>query len=244
MTSTQAIPLLQPKERPILFQGAMVRALLAGTKTQTRRLINGDLTDEARLHIGMYHPTVIDRHGEEQPGLEVFGAWTSDGEWAMKCPYGQPGDRLWVRESWMPDPPIDDTWASTQWAGCSIGKIAGVPERFRSPEFCNYAASWAHGPVKWTPSIHMPRWASRIMLEVTGVRVERLRDISEEDAHAEGIENLSLVVEEYGIGDDLRAATARLAYSKLWDSINGKTPGAAWADNPWVWVVAFRKLTP
>ena len=151
-------------------------------------------------------------------------------------PYGQPGDRLWVRESWSPDPVADGTWNYTAWSGCREGQIAGVPERFQHPRFCNYAADWLHGPIRWTPSIHMPRWASRITLEVTGVRVERLNDISTEDAKAEGVEEIDGTV-------NLRKERMTIhqhAYAQLWEQING--PGS-WALNPWVWVVEFKRLT-
>jgi hypothetical protein len=207
------------RERPILFSAPMVRALLAGTKTQTRRV---------RKPGGNYR-------------LDLVAP--ADGG-PSRCPYGAPGDRLWVREAWMPDPPIDDTWASTQWAGCREGKIAGVPERFRHPRFCNYAADWLHGPVLWTPSIHMPRWASRIALEVTNVRVERLQDISEADAIAEGVDRFpgcrqdddTAAFNRIGPVDNDSFPIAR--YAALWESING--PGS-WEANPWVWVVEFQR---
>lgn len=212
------------KERPILFSAPMVRAILAGTKTKTRRVCKP--AESAALSV------VVGPFDCPELGLAFFG--DEEGEVQFQCPYGRPGDRLWVRESWMPDPPIDDTWASTQWAGCSSGKIAGVPERFRHPAFCNYAASWLHGPVKWTPSIHMPRWASRILLEIVAVRVERLQDISEEDLAAEGIQEII----DAGVDHD---GYPRDAYRSLWESING--PGS-WAANPWVWCIEFKRVTP
>lgn len=204
-------------ERPILFSAPMVRALLAGTKTQTRR--------EAKKLVR--HPDL--------GNLYTAGALVMEHEprhvIERACPYGQPGDRLWVRESWMPDPPIDDSWASTQWAGCRDGKIAGVPERFRHPRFCNYAADWLHGPVSWTPSIHMPRWASRILLEITDVRVERLQDITRGDAMAEGCPFPNMA----------NATSPRDWYAALWEEING---GGSWDANPWVWVVEFKRIAP
>jgi hypothetical protein len=159
------------------------------------------------------------------------------------CPYGQPGDRLWVRETWQADPPIDDTWASTQWHGCpNDARIADLPERFHHPRFVNYRATWLHGDIRWRPSIFMPRWASRITLEITDVRVERLQDISETDAKAEGAraadpcDHVRLSCAEIGCGgpQDYRGG-----YRALWDEING---AGSWDANPWVWAVEFRRL--
>lgn len=200
-------------ERPILFSAPMIRAILAGTKTQTRRAL-------------LIQP---DRQPEAAAILGDIATWP--------CRYGEPGDQLWVRESWMPDPPCDGTWNYTSWAGCREGRIAGVPERFRHPAFCNYAADWLHGPVRWTPSIHMPRWASRIQLEVTGIRVERLQDISEADAVAEGICLNPSAVGVTTTGDKPKPVAVAM-YRTLWEQING--PGS-WDANPWVWCVEFRR---
>lgn len=167
------------KERPILFQGAMVRALLAGTKTQTRRVC------KLEVRAGMPEP-------EWQSLLKL-------------CPYGQPGDRLWVRESFSPYEHREGCW---YWAD---GRIA------------------AHDCTKPKPSIHMHRWFSRITLEVTGVRAERLQNISDADALAEGVDRTNTSIPGY----------ARQRYEKLWESINGAD---SWAANPWVWVVEFKRL--
>lgn len=218
------------KERPILFSGAMVRALLAGTKTQTRRVVKP------------WEPQIRAAANAVPDDVAYLPDFTC---YRSTCPYGQPGDRLWVREAWMPDPPCDGTWGYTAWAGSRIGQIAAVPERFQHPAFCNYRASWLHGTdgLRWTPGIHMPRWASRITLEVTGVRVERLQAISEADAVAEGTPCYVC-----GGAMDGRSANAchcyrRRAqpsdYRRLWESINGPE---SWAANPWVWCVSFRRL--
>ncbi len=227
------------KERPILFSAPMVRAILAGTTTQTRRVIKGDLDDEARLHVGMYHPTVTDRHGQEHPGAEVFGAWTTDGEWAMRCPHGQPGDRLWVAES----------FSGPYCLEAQDGMAAAPPSTWVNGSRIWY---WADGEPThgdWTrprPSIHMPRWASRITLEVTAVKVERLQDISEADAKAEGAEPMGVLPDwtdeeisliDWPLGE--RENPYRNGYALLWESING--PGS-WALNPWVWCVSFKRL--
>lgn len=196
---------IETKERPILFSGEMVRAILDGRKTQTRRVVKPQPPYGVReIKVGMFEPVVI-RGGMEEPGKPVFGF--ADEERGWKCKYGQPGDRLWVRETHYVE---------------SAGNEDG------SGLFVMYKASDCDAPVsKWTPSIHMPRWASRITLEITGVRVERLNDISEEDCYNEGCQP------EY---DSL---TAIQDFRKLWESINGK---GSWSQNPWVWVVEFKRV--
>lgn len=171
------------KERPILFSAPMIRALLAGTKTQTRRMLN-------ERHLWHFI--------EGQGDLGI-------------CPYGAPGDRLWVRETHM------------DLGACYLYRADGNAEQER--------ALVAPGQ-RWRPAIHMPRAASRITLEVTGVRVERLQEISDSDAFAEGIQQCS----DEGLPSD---GTARGTYRALWESING--PGS-WDANPWVWVVEFRRV--
>lgn len=143
------------------------------------------------------------------------------------------GLNLWVREAWMPDPPCDGTWSYTEWAGCRIGKIAAVPDQFRKPEFCNYRATWPHKEdgLLWTPGIHMPRWASRIDLLITSVRVERLQDISEKDAKAEGAPWAACGAPQEG--------SHKAGFAALWESIN--SPGS-WDANPWVWAIEFERV--
>lgn len=194
------------RERPILFSGPMVRALLAGTKTQTRRIV------------------------KPQPA----GAWAAPGK--TSCPYGQPGDRLWVRE----------TWARNQ----------VMPIEHRAPGEFIYGAELNESGLRryaatWKPSIHMPRAACRLVLEITGVRVERLHQISEADAIAEGIPEESAPCERCGdcgwlcIGGEPQECDAPGCgdgaidgYRALWEQING---AGSWAANPWVWVVEFRR---
>ncbi|MGE4243663.1 hypothetical protein [Ramlibacter sp.] len=206
------------KERGILMSAPMSCALLAGTKTQTRRAVKpqpsaGD---------------IIQRKGTD-PGWIVGQLRDSENAWReIRCPYGVPGDRLWVREAcWIYGQWHEDGKTRTgkcRWRFKPIGQRV----RFDNPghEQC---AHWGKGP-GWShrPSIHMPRWASRILLEITEVRVERLRDISEEDARAEG---MSASV----------ANSPRVWYMALWSSINGPD---SWDANPWVWVVAFRRIAP
>lgn len=195
-------------QHPILFHGAMVRAVLAGRKTQTRRLVNRPARASAQsFSDGMKYAK---EHG--LAGVQKNGP--CDGvEWYCKCPYGVPGDLLWVRE----------TWRETSSAMMADGSIPSQPAR------CVYRADrpW-DGP--WRPSIHMPRWASRITLLVAGVRVERVQDITEADARAEGLEP--------GPGPD-GMTTAKTEFWLLWDRMYSAR-GFGWQANPWVWVVEFR----
>lgn len=234
------------KERPILMNAPMVRATLAGTKTQTRRICksqpysNGFAWDgnDFQCHNDYLPPSAMlmdCRRGR-------FDYTTSDHEgWASECPYGQPGDRLWVREAWMPDPPRDGSWPHVAFDGCKPHDMELIPEQYRTPKHCLYRADGHEKLTGWTPSIHMRRWASRITLEITGVRVERLQDISEADCIAEGIEPRADGWAWYtGTDRDWTYTTQpRTSYRSLWESINGHE---SWYDNPWVWVVEFKRL--
>ncbi len=185
-------------DRPILFSGPMVRAILAGQKTQTRRVAKG----------------VVARHtstGEALANIDSAGP-------RVRCPYGQPGDRLWVRETFGHFERND-----TLKPGDTI--------YYRADGECLELEPWR-------PSIHMPRWASRILLQVTGIRVERLQDITRADALAEGIVETR---DGYGLpdGSHYHADDPRESYWSLWEAING--PGSV-QSNPWVWVVEFKRL--
>lgn len=201
------------KERPILFSGPMVRALLAGTKTQTRRVVKPQPAPDQQPR------TVIGSSGfvyvmDNAPLL----SYPEVRRVRWDCPYGQPGDRLWVRETWHD--------ASSALHSCALYRADGGE---------------IYGG-KWAPSIHMPRWASRITLEITGVRVERLQDISEADARSEGCtqnHNGYFWGGPHQTGGMKQMATALQAYQDLWESING--PGS-WDANPWVWVLEFRRI--
>lgn len=191
------------KERPILFSAPMVRALLAGTKTQTRRVFK--LPRGCSWYEALGGEAAGQIQDDEGPG------WWHVEE--QRCPYGQPGDRLWVRESFCEDP-------------LSFGAL------YRADGELDEQALNAGG--KWRPSIHMPRWASRITLEVSGVRVERLQDINEADCIAEGCTGGHGSIPGYGYN-----ATPLEHYHWLWNSINGPV---SWEANPWVWVVEFKRL--
>lgn len=197
------------KERPILFQGAMVRAILAGTKTQTRRAVKPQFASDAEPQ----EMCATTPEGWQTAGHS--GRWwcaaEGDDQKAVRCPYGQPGDRLWVREAFIHEP-ADYCWEAS----------VSIPSR---PASTVYRADFPQSrPGEgWKPSIHMPRKLSRITLEITAVRVERLQDISEADALAEGCV----------------MRPARHCYEALWESING---AGSWDANPWVWVVEFKKV--
>ncbi|HFS1924356.1 TPA: hypothetical protein ACHVWZ_003274 [Klebsiella pneumoniae] len=213
-------------ERGMIFNAEMVRAILDGRKTQTRRIM------------------------KEQPVLngnfyEVFGSAWSKGMTSIpavpghslstRCPFGAVGDRIWVRETFCP---VDDT----QYGGEKWVDYRATP-RYEA----SHPAGWDSAPndaeaLKWRPSIHMPRWASRILLEITDARVERLNAISEEDATAEGVPPAGSLLPDYP-GTFLTPkgdfATAKVAFQRLWESIYGEE---SWNANPWVWVISFKRV--
>ncbi|HEP6287983.1 TPA: hypothetical protein VDA67_006494, partial [Burkholderia vietnamiensis] len=142
------------KERPILFSGPMVQAILDGRKTQTRRVMKHQPpVDVSPITAARYHPTIVDRHGEEAPGPEIFGAFSDDGAWGCKSPFGEPGDHLWVRETWGVAGDMKHDSGYVEYRADCKGNFNDVGDLIP----------------RWTPSIHMPRWASRITLEITGV---------------------------------------------------------------------------
>lgn len=230
------------KELGILFSASMVRALLAGTKMQTRRIVKPQPSDDIAgpLSVERFHPVAVDKHGDEQPGPEIFGAYDLSGEWGAKCPYGEPGDRLWVREAYRLLLGYDDK---------PPREVSdGLPIRYEADGLgAEPTDAWRWGKLR--PGMFMCRWMSRITLEIVSVKVERLQDISEADAYAEGItewmrslhadpsvtrENVLAMSERFGTGP-------RAVYSALWESLNG--PGS-WDASPWVWVVEFKRVTP
>jgi len=210
------------KERGILFSAPMVRALLAGAKTQTRRVVKG-ATGAYWDHAG-WTPVV------ERGSVVAWGTNDPDPPRVVHnvgcpfphCPYGVPGDRLWVRETWGH---VDDH--DSHGPHCCWFAADGCQR-------CNYGPRCEHGPDRWRPSIHMPRWSSRLTLEITDVRVERLQAITEEDARAEGIAPAA------SIFTDGPPLSCRDVFAGLWDTINGKR--APWSSNPWVWAITFRRL--
>lgn len=210
------------KERPILFNGAMVRAILEGRKTQTRRIMKPQ-----PVHMDSHVWSFGDFIWSDQ---ETRFPLTPDQALAARCPHGKVGDRLWVRESIAPTRDTDLGYIVDWHYAADGAKVPRMP--YLDPQFSD-AMAFAHLARKSVPSIHMPRWASRTTLEVTGVRVERLQAISEADAEAEGIDFLRHVP------DADETLTARQLFMCLWDSL--ATPGSDWAANPWVWVIEFRR---
>ena len=224
------------KERPILFSAPMVRAILDGTKTQTRRVCksqpygNGFHFDghELLCHNDYLPPSAmlmdVRRGGVSYTTSNLEG-------WEGECPYGQPGDRLWVRETWMDLRGTGVEHRPTPASGLQrYAYAADTPRGSYGDE-----ARKEYG-LKWRPSIHMPRAVSRINLEVTGVRVERLQDISETDAQAEGCALECMTP----TGDDSGSAIyGSGGYLALWEQING---AGSWDANPWVWVVEFKPV--
>ena len=212
--------------RPILFSGEMVRAILSGRKTQTRRIMKPQ-PDSEPTAVESVALTKTNSKGIASPGKEVFGAYGDD--WFCKCPYGAPGYRLWVRETWG----LHDTEPQD---GPKNARVY-----YRSTDGERHDLRYQ----LWRPSIHMPRWASRITLEITDIGVERLKDISNEDCTAEGITAIGKGVRmsdgTYAQAGryETKASTVRQLYSELWESING--PGS-WEKNPWVWVVTFEVI--
>lgn len=239
------------KERPMLFSAPMVRAILDGSKTQTRRICKNEAYGNG-FHFDGHD--ILCHSDYLPPGAMLMdvrrgkhGYTTSNIEgWESECPYGQVGDRIWVRETCAIEFAVEHDQEPPHKDGRPI-KWSDDPEEHRwmqahyratdpAPEL-HYVDS-DEPACRWRPSIHMPRWASRINLEITGVRVERLQDISEADAKSEGAPDY-----EEGVDapppDGEHEWAYRASFQRLWESING---AGSWDANPWVWVVEFRRL--
>lgn len=227
------------KERGMIFNGEMVHAILDGRKTQTRRIMKPQ--PEPCPRGGHWWPsnvfkTMLHIEEEMQNGKGCWGGLVGDA-----CPFGDVGDRIWVRETFQG--PLFDYEQMESYLEDS--------SKFEKPEFCQYAADGKPAPEYydaddnlrhgWRPSIHMPRWASRLLLEITDVRVERLNAISEEDARAEGIIDGGCLncgePEPCGCANPEPDATDAFAY--LWQSIYGQEN---WNANLWVWVIEFKRV--
>lgn len=217
------------KERPIIFSAPMVRAILDGRKTQTRRAIRKQFAADAEpAEVAATSPEGWQISGHSGLWWDDAGACIDD---AVCCPYGQPGDRLWVRETWQhsnfPLGPYDES--------CAVFYRADYMDDPHGPD----GEKSSEGKYRhWKPSIHMPRSASRILLEITAVRVERLQDISESDACAEGARSADLVTGRECILDP-KSGSYRLHFSDLWEQING---AGTFVANPFVWVIEFKKV--
>lgn len=200
----------------MLVTGQLVPRVLDGSKTQTRRL-QGLETANAMPWMYQVPPALVVLKGY------VHANWVWDDERSdlYKCPYGQPGDRLWVRETHRP------IWGQTP------GYLIGVDYRADPAEKWTRLGDQIGAPTKWTPSIHMRREYSRILLEIVSIRCERLNDISEGDAIAEGCLYPAT-------GPDWKLAK-KWAFRALWNDING---AGSWDENPWVWRVEFKLVAP
>jgi len=220
-------------EKPIIFGSEMVKAVLSGYKTQTRRVIKRP--EQWMIEFDGEAHRASDQYGDSYDILEV-------------CPYGKIGAQLWVREKWrigawnengeiaidyangdclpyveVPDPDAHEKL----WIQCTDECIKkGVEEN----EEGHYSWDKGSSPLKWRPSIFMPRWASRIQLEITDIRVERVQDITDSNATAEGIVTAPTSI-----------VTPRMSFKKLWDSINAKR-GYSWDKNPWCWCLTFKVI--
>lgn len=242
-------------ERPILFRPDMVKAILDGRKTQTRRVVKHlPALGEAARWIPML---------KERP----IPMQRTIGDFREYCPYGKPGSRLWVRETFV----LENTWTyhgaheiptdgrpiqKHEHAEGSFWLIPHYRATEPEPHIIGGGQDDGDDTTKWKPSIHMPRWACRLVLEITKVRVERIQDISEEDAKAEGV-RFTDFGDDYGymkqqkpgfhIGEvsshDQCHQAAKTCFAGLWHKIHAKD-GCDWAANPWVWVIEFAPLPP
>lgn len=220
------------RERPILFSGPMVRAILAGDKTQTRRA-NG---------LGYFSRPENDPDGWLCARVEDSHAYmvykSSPHERAVRCPYGQPGDWLWVREATYRRPMLNLLTGEPLAPQYDGGAYSADDANVLTPE--GFDVAWWY-PRKACPSIHMPRTSCRLVLEVTRVRVERLQQISDADCWAEGIEECDGLLDEAEICRLAKAMGRSIEdpqpiFAALWEQING---AGAWDANPWVWMVEF-----
>lgn len=241
----------QIKERPILFSAPTVRAILDGRKTVTRRALNAQALKNIGYGVQLGECHELPSEGPLHPN--------SIGYYTDFCPFGQPGDRLWVRETWgVISHDFDEQGNMIDWKpDRPATAIRELP--FGRGYYSGHVIYRADGEAEWAgdddgggdtrsawhPSIHMPRAASRILLEITDVRVERLQAISDKQALAEGVR---LYADHAALGDwyhvegkETYSADPHKSFELLWSSINGPT---AWDANPWVWAVEFKRVTP
>ncbi|CZV58092.1 hypothetical protein VRM69_000183 [Enterobacter hormaechei] len=227
------------KERGMIFNGEMVRAILDGRKTQTRRVI---------ASVGHDNCLPLQKRTKTKDGIYTH---VMDAPIYGLCPFGKIGDRIWVRETWS-DVNLDGAPAVAYRADDEVYDLMEDESlldedgafNYQDPRVCKCQfAAWHSDLISgiegnWRPSIHMPRWASRLTLEITGVRVERLRSISQADAIAEGAPpshpSIDAVSRDYGYPD-----FSRSWYGQTWQSIYGEE---SWQTNPWVWVIEFKRV--
>lgn len=237
-------------ERPIIFSGEMVRAILDGRKTQTRRVLK-DMR-------GNVPPTSVPINpGPNSTGTVWLADWPHGfgDQRALMCPHGVVGDRLWLRETWCShatNTAEDDAATNVVWDRFAAGRyphIAAAANDLPKPSGplkYLYAADFEAAPAvkqdlgPWRSPIHMPRAACRILLEIADVRVQRLHEISEDDAKAEGAKSVFASAEFAAKYGSLCGPQHRYGFAALWDSINAKR--APWDSNPYVWVITFKRI--
>lgn len=248
------------KERPILFSAPMVRAILDGRKTQTRRVLksqpfsNGFIGPVSR-DVCVHNEWLSADAMLIRAGTKANPYYATQDEWLQLCPYGAVGDRLWVRETFSQVLPARSGKLEYNGARLTEDPDGNTVELWyrADGEMGIMSTMFDDGP-RWTPSIHMPRWASRLTLEITGVRVERLQDISDEDALSEGmtaVRNHEFDLRHWpewrrefdtavaaGIKPPLGPSFVQ-TFQALWGDINGAD---SWDANPYVWVVEFRRV--
>jgi hypothetical protein len=221
-----------PRERPILMSSSMIKALLEGRKSQTRRALKPQ-------------PHIADAsYGDVEESERYPGEWF---QWccgepgpAFLCPHGAAGERLWVRETWGLIRNKGELGV-TDWDGpIPPARPGGWDVTYRATD--GWESHFDDRGFNWRPSIFMPRWASRIDLELTGVRVERLQEISYQDCVAEGIPPVPCM-DDHADPETIIGAIRSL-YAKLWDQVNMPRPGCDWSDNPWCWVLEFKVTKP
>lgn len=222
--------------RGILFQPALVRAILAGTKHQTRRIVKNPPRHWSKWQDcdGAWHLTGYTQVRPSHDGLFIQSVDHMDPRPATPCPYGVPGDRLWVRETWG-----FDSGVRADFRPAGRHDLSGM-DLLSHTLYRADMTELAPKPPRWRPAIHMPRWASRITLEVTEVRAERLQQLTEEDAIAEGVTTDPQQGLLNGKPATLHPITHRQAFIWLWDRINGAK--APWSSNPWAWVLTFKRV--
>lgn len=221
---------LRMKERPIFFNSQRVRAVLSGQQSQTRRIMKSQPVSLGHdNHEGCYG---IDVLSNQLQGNRVIGM----GNLSRHCPYGQPGDRLWVRETWR-GPMIRQQ---------DMIEYERSPSLFKSAKYCEYRADTRqfsmndneHEHFGWQAGIHMPRWASRINLEINDIRLERIQEISNDDVAAEGVQSDIHFLNDF-FAMRSKVPCSKDAYRKHWAQQYG---GTSWEVNPWVWVIEFTRV--
>lgn len=213
-------------ERPIIFNGDMVRAILRGEKTQTRRPVKPQPATDCMYSINGAHNAALHL---TDAGCQVryIPPTGRSKDHLLLCPFGQPGDRLWVRETFREYYPKEG-WPAPK----ALYKADGIA-RLEDTE--------TGKAIPWRPSIHMPRNLSRITLEITDINVERVQDITEDDARAEGVnpEFRTVVARSDGGPDYHIPCSYRGGFANTWDAIYAKRPGLSWDENPWIWAITF-----